>query len=169
MKNIIALENDVAVPLENDCWVCVGDDQALSLGAAAILSWPRWQVELTNNQGDTPSPYGILLDPDEDPDLLAPLINRIPLIALQFPNLNDGRAYSQANLLRTRYGFQGDLRAMGEVLRDQLMLMRQCGFTSFAVPEDKSITDALKGLSVYEVTYSRSVINPLPLFRRRQP
>ena len=91
----------------------------------------------------------------------------LPLIALEFPSFRDGRAYSQAYLLRTRLGWQGELRAVGDVLRDQLSHMRQCGFDAFAVREDKSATDALKGLNGISVLYGRSVLEPRPLFRRR--
>jgi uncharacterized protein (DUF934 family) len=91
----------------------------------------------------------------------------VPLIALDFPSFRDGRAYSQAYLLRTRMGWQGELRAIGDVLRDQLSHMRQCGFDAFAVREDKSAEEALKGLAGTSVLYGRSVIEPRPLFRRR--
>lgn len=64
-------------------------------------------------------------------------------------------------------GFKGELRAVGEVLRDQLIHMRHCGFTSFAVRSDKSAKDALKGLAGFDMIYARSVTTPEPLFRRR--
>jgi uncharacterized protein (DUF934 family) len=91
----------------------------------------------------------------------------VPLIALQFPIFRDGRAYTQAYVLRVRLGWQGELRAVGDVLRDQLSHMRQCGFNSFAIRADKSAADALKGLAGISVLYGRSVIQPSPLFRRR--
>ncbi|MCY1525939.1 hypothetical protein D9M68_609400 [compost metagenome] len=91
----------------------------------------------------------------------------MPLIALDFPTFRDGRGYSQAYLLRTRLGWQGELRAIGEVLRDQLSHMRQCGFDAFAVRQDKSVEDALKGLAGISVQYGRSALEPRPLFRRR--
>jgi uncharacterized protein (DUF934 family) len=85
-----------------------------------------------------------------------------------FPSLRDGRGYSQAYLLRTRLGWTGESRAIGDVLRDQLSHMRQCGFDSFAVREDIAAEHALKGLAGMSVLYGRSLIESRPLFRRRQ-
>jgi uncharacterized protein (DUF934 family) len=107
------------------------------------------------------------LGPDDEVESLKPWFSHLPLIALDFPSFRDGRGYSQAYLLRTRLGWTGELRAVGDVLRDQLSHMRQCGFDSFAVREDKSAEDALKGLAGMSVLYGRSVIEPRPLFRRR--
>lgn len=107
------------------------------------------------------------LAPDDEPEELAPWLAGLSLIALEFPSFRDGRAYSQAYLLRSRLGWQGELRAVGDVLRDQLSHMRQCGFDAFAVREDKSAADALKGLNGISVLYGRSVLEPRPLFRRR--
>ncbi len=90
-----------------------------------------------------------------------------PLIAIDFPSFRDGRGYSLAYLLRRRLGWRGELRAVGEVLRDQLAHLRQCGFDAFAVRADKSVEDALKGLAGLSVLYGRSAIEPRPLFRRR--
>jgi uncharacterized protein (DUF934 family) len=70
-------------------------------------------------------------------------------------------------LLRTRYGWAGELRAIGDVLRDQLNYMRRCGFDAFSVRSDKDIHDAIKSFSHYSVRYQGAVDNPLPLFRRR--
>ena len=102
-----------------------------------------------------------------DVDALHAPIDGVERIDLNFPNFTDGRAFSQAYLLRTRMGWRGELRAIGDVLRDQLSHMRQCGFDAFAVRADKSAEDALKGLAGMSVQYGRSVIEPRPLFRRR--
>lgn len=167
MNNTIGLVNGVPEVLEDDAWRLVEDDQTIDDLCPSILTLARWQ-ELQDLPAKFSSPVGVLLDPDDDPSLLVPWIDSVALIALQFPGFKDGRAYSQANLLRTRYGFKGDLRAVGDVLRDQLMLMRHCGFSSFAVREDKPVADALKGLQGFDMIYARSVANPEPLFRRRQ-
>jgi uncharacterized protein (DUF934 family) len=110
---------------------------------------------------------GLLLGPDDDVESLQPLLADVAMIAIDFPSFRDGRGYSQAYLLRRRLGWQGELRAVGDVLRDQLSHMRQCGFDSFAVRADKSVEDALKGLAGMSVLYGRSAIEPRPLFRRR--
>ncbi|MBL7250093.1 DUF934 domain-containing protein [Alloalcanivorax marinus] len=162
MNNTIGYLEGVATPLQDDPWYL---DEAGAGAPHAVLGWPRWQTRVEREGGD-PSRLGVLLDPDQDPEVLRAEITRLPLIALRFPSFRDGRAYSQASLLRIRYGFLGDLRAVGDVLRDQLALMRHCGFSSFAVREDKSVTDALKGLADFERVYARSVAQPEPRFRR---
>ena len=109
----------------------------------------------------------VWLAPDEDPAALAGDAARLPVIAIDFPQFTDGRGYSHARLLRERYGYTGEIRAIGDVLRDQLFFMQRCGFDAFAVRPDRDPYDALKGLSDFSVTYQTGVDQPLPLFRRR--
>lgn len=163
MKNTIGMVNGEAVHLDDDGWRLATDGQVIEKG---ILSLPTWQAIALSDQVDE-SQFGVLLEPDDDPLVLKDYVARLPVIALQFPSFRDGRAYSQASLLRTRYHFEGDLRAVGDVLRDQLVLMRHCGFSSFTVREDKSVADALKGLVGFDRIYARSVTQPQPRFRQR--
>jgi len=166
MNNMIGLIYGVAHVLPEDPWCLVDDDQPLDSISSPIISYVRWQALRETSEGDELS-CGVRLGPDDDPETVAPWLDTLPLIALEFPSFRDGRAYTQANLLRTRYGYKGDLRATGDVLRDQLGLMRHCGFSSFAVREDKSVTEALKGLFGFDMIYARSATSPEPLFRRR--
>ncbi|TCK09141.1 DUF934 domain-containing protein [Marinobacterium mangrovicola] len=168
MNNTLGMIDGVATHLVDDDWVLVDDEQERATGGKAILSLERWKKRVLVEGEETDS-CGVLLGPDDELEEVFPWIDRIPLIALQFPSFRDGRAYSQANLLRTRYKFKGDLRAVGDVLRDQLALMRHCGFSSFVVREDKSVADALKGLEGFDLIYAGSAANPEPLFRRRGP
>ncbi len=110
---------------------------------------------------------GVWLKPDEDPDLLAADCPALPLIAVDFPQFTDGRGYSIARLLRERYAFAGELRAIGDVLRDQLYYLLQCGFDAFAVRAGRDLEDALKGLADFSDNYQATVLRPAPLFRRR--
>ena len=110
---------------------------------------------------------GVWLKPDDDPDALADDVATLPLIAIDFPKFTDGRGYSIAQLLRTRYRYTGELRAIGDVLRDQLYYMRQCGFDAFAVRADRSLEDALRAFSDFSDGYQSTVREPTPLFRRR--
>ncbi len=121
-----------------------------------ILPLARWL--------EGPPQKGVWLGPDDEVESLKPWFSHLSLIALGFPSFRDGRGYSQAYLLRTRLGWTGELRAVGDVPRDQLSHMRQCGFDSFAVREDKSAEDALTGLAGMSVLYGRSVIEPRPFF-----
>lgn len=112
---------------------------------------------------------GVWIDSHEEPETLAESIediNRIPVIAANFLKFTDGRGYSIAALLRSRYGYANELRAIGDVLQDQLFYMRRCGFNAFAVRADKSIEAALVGLDVFSTSYQAAVEPSQPLFRR---
>lgn len=93
-------------------------------------------------------------------------INSVPLIAIRFPRAVDGRGFSQATLLRTRYGYRNELRAIGDVLRDQLYFMHRCGFDAFSIRADRSAEDALASLRDFSEPYQGAVDNPLPVWRR---
>ena len=80
---------------------------------------------------------------------------------------SDGRGYSYAQLLSTQYGYSGELRAIGDVLRDQLFYLKRCGFNSFALREDQKIEEAVNNLSDFNETYQASSDNPKPLYARR--
>jgi len=109
---------------------------------------------------------GVWLAPDDSAAVLKDDLQRFAVIAIDFPKFTDGRGYSIAYNLRRRLGWTGELRAIGDVLRDQLFQMARCGFDAYATRQDRSIHDALKGLSVFSETYQASVDNPIPLFRR---
>jgi len=110
---------------------------------------------------------GVWLAPDDEPAELVDDFEKIALIGVDFPVFRDGRGYSIARLLRERYGWRGELRAIGDVLRDQLNFMARCGFDAFAVRSDKDIHDALKAFTEFSVQYQSAVDTPQPLFRRR--
>ncbi|MDO8313133.1 MAG: DUF934 domain-containing protein [Sideroxyarcus sp.] len=95
-------------------------------------------------------------------------VAKFSVIAVDFPKFADGRGYSIAYHLRTRLGYRGELRAMGDVLRDQLFYMQRAGFDAFATRPDKDIREALKGLSDFSLNYQASADEAQPLFRRVQ-
>ncbi len=109
---------------------------------------------------------GVWIDSDETADALKDDAAKLPLIAVNFPKFADGRGYSIAYNLRARLKYAGELRAIGDVLRDQLFYMQRAGFNAFAVREDKDINDALKGLSDFSQPYQNSVDIKAPLWRR---
>ena len=112
------------------------------------------------------SELGVWFSSDEQAKELGQDVHRFNVIAIDFPKFADGRGYSIAYNLRTRLGFVGELRAIGDVLRDQLFYMQRVGFNAFAVRADKNIHDALKSLSDFSETYQTSVDQTQPLFRR---
>ncbi|MDR2875557.1 MAG: DUF934 domain-containing protein [Methylobacillus sp.] len=93
-------------------------------------------------------------------------INALPVIAINFPRFVDGRGFSMAALLRDRYGFKNELRAVGDVLRDQLYYMKRCGFDAFKIRADRSAEEALASLRDFSEPYQGAVDNPLPVWRR---
>lgn len=110
---------------------------------------------------------GVWLDADEDPQTLAADIDLLAIIGVHFPKFTDGRGYSIARLLRERHQYRGEIRALGDVLHDQLFFMRRCGIDAYALRADKDIDKALTGLRVFTDSYQAAVDSPLPLFARR--
>jgi uncharacterized protein (DUF934 family) len=134
---------------------------------AVLFPFTVWQAHkdgLLANRA--PAITGIWLAPEDEPGDVKTEFARVSVLAVDFPVFRDGRGFSTAYLLRTRYGWTGQLRAIGDVLRDQLNFMKRCGFDAFAVRADKNIEDAIKGFTEFTVTYQASVDEPLPLFRR---
>jgi uncharacterized protein (DUF934 family) len=124
--------------LVHDPWVAAGDEGPLPVEAHVIVTLERWQdarAHLLARNGR----LGIRLRSDQPPALIAEDLDRFDLIALEFPQFKDGRAYSHARLLRARYGFTGELRAVGNVLRDQLVFMQRCGFDAFEVADERAL------------------------------
>ena len=110
---------------------------------------------------------GVWLDSDEEVESIADDLSQFQVIALNFPVFSDGRNYSNARLLRDRYQYQGEVRAIGDVLRDQLFFMQRCGFDAFALRADRNADEALESLKDFSNTYQAATDQPLPLFRRR--
>lgn len=142
-------------------------DASVDLSAGHIIL--PLQVWLANkNQLQTRTDVGVWLDSDETADLIGSDAQSLPLIAVNFPVFMDGRAFSTARLLRERYGFKGELRAIGNLIRDQLCYLRRCGVNAFAFANpDIKLEDAVKSLNDFSEYYQASVDQPLPLFRRR--
>ena len=108
----------------------------------------------------------VWLAPGEEPKDLEDDLAALPRVAIHFPAFKDGRGYSYARELRTRYKFDGEVRATGDVLRDQLFYMTRCGFNAFEVRADRNIEEALQGLKDFSVTYQADVNDPRPIYRR---
>lgn len=123
-----------------------------------------WQAQRPALSGRTE--IGVWLAPDEPAAAIKDDLSRFGVVAVDFPKFSDGRGYSTAFNLRRRLAYTGELRAIGDVLRDQLWPLSRVGFDAFATRQDRSITDALKGLTVFSETYQASSDQPLPLFRR---
>jgi len=123
----------------DDVWTEVADDDPLPVTRPIIVSLKRLKGEEAEFLFHGDQPLGVRLDPADKVEALAGWIRRLGLIALTFPVFNDGRAFSQASLLRGRMGFKGELRATGDVLVDQYRFMRRCGFDAFLIREGRPL------------------------------
>ncbi len=129
-----------------------------------IVPLPVWNCQHESLQGR--SGLGLWLASFERAEDIPDDVSRFPVIAVDFHKYTDGRGYTLAYRLRNQFGFRGELRAMGDVLRDQLFYLQRVGFDAFAVREDKDIHDALNGLNDFSISYQASTDNPQPLYRR---
>lgn len=117
-----------------------------------IVTLEQWQAGRERLRGHN-GRLGLRLKSDESPAQLADDLHHFQLIALEFPRFGDGRAYSYARLLRERYGFTGELRAVGNVLRDQLLFMLRCGFDAFEIANPKAVEAWREAVSEIDLFY----------------
>ncbi len=118
-------------------------------------------------QNTPPANLGIWLNSDQLPEQIQGDFLNVEVIAINFPVFADGRGFSIARLLRQRYDYKGQIRAIGNPIRDQLTYMRRCGFNAFDLAEHYDLEQALASLQDFSETYQTAVDQPLPLFRRR--
>jgi uncharacterized protein (DUF934 family) len=110
---------------------------------------------------------GVWLEAGDEIEDIAEFANDLPVVALNFPAFADGRAYSSANILKRTMQYQGEIRAIGDVRRDQLSQMVHCGFNAFEVADGQDANKCLEALDAFTENYQATVANPEPLFRRR--
>lgn len=135
----------------SDPWRCVGSEDELgeicpSATQHLILSMPLW-LEQGQRLAERGHSIGLWLGPQDEPEVLAPALESLPVIAVHFSTFTDGRGYSQGRILHERMGYRGDLRAIGDVLRDQIYLLYKCGFNSFELRADQSPEEAVAALN----------------------
>ena len=128
-----------------------------------LAVWQARKWDLVQRQWEQGHLLGVWLAPQEDPAALADDLADLSAIGVHFPLAGDGRGYSTATLLRTRYNFAGELRAIGNVGRDYLHYLRRVGFDAFEVGDAEN---ALASLDAFSAAYQGAADNPLPLFRR---
>ena len=139
-----------------------GVDEARDL----IVPLAMWQAEregLSARSGK----LGVWLETSDGPEVLAADLARLDLVVVHFPAFTDGRGHSTARLLRERYHYRGELRAVGDVFRETLHYLARCGFNAFVLRPGESLERALSGLTVFSEAYQTSVERQSPLFRRR--
>jgi uncharacterized protein (DUF934 family) len=149
--------------------LAVGEDGSLPpLPSGDLIvpaaAWARARAQLIAREGR----IGVWLSGADDPRDIADDLPHLGLVAVRFPSFTDGRGYSIARLLRERYGWSGELRAVGDIQRDQLFYLSRCGFNAFSLREGEDADVALTGFNDFSERYQASVDQPLPLFRRRE-
>ncbi|MGD8177314.1 DUF934 domain-containing protein [Marinimicrobium sp. ARAG 43.8] len=129
-----------------------------------LAVWQAQKTTLANRQD-----IGVWLDTDETADQLGDDARQRPLVAVHFPAFADGRAFTTARMLRERFGFEGELRAIGYFLAEQACYLRRCGVNAMDFGEDREqhLQAAIEALNDFTEYYQSSVDQPLPLFRRR--
>ncbi len=125
--------------------------------------WKLYRSEMDDYAGA----FALWLDSHENVADIGEALHDLPLIALNFPAFSDGRAYTNARELREFYEYKGEIRAIGDVLRDQLYYMMRCGFDAFEIRHDQDPESCLKAFSDFQTGYQASIDQPQPLFRRR--
>lgn len=149
-----------------DSYRRIGDGEPLPARNSVIVSAARLLAEpralLAHNGA-----VGVLWPNDRNTAELAPYLDRLAVVALNFPNFRDGRAYSQARTLRERYRFPGELRATGDVLRDQFVLLHRAGFTAFEVAKAADADAFAQTLRRYSMFYQPAADGSPVVFRRR--
>lgn len=152
--------------LTNDPWHLIADEDAIAdFGIITLKRWQEHRDELLAKVNE--GLLGIWLDSSETADLLGDDVPLFALIAVNFPVFTDGRGYSTARLLRERHFFKGELRAIGDVLIDQLYLLNRIGFDTLALRDDQDLERALRSFKPFSFTYQSDVHETRPLWRRR--
>ena len=155
-----------AMTLVEDPFTAVDDETILPPGDV-IISLTRFQAdwEALLSEGRA---IGVRIEPHEDVEALAYDLPRLALVAVAFPKFGDGRAYSSARLLRERLGYAGEVRAVGDVLREQAHFMVRTGFDAFEPADGSSPEDWAKAAARFRHVYQRAVDGRAPAFVERE-
>lgn len=146
----------------HDPWRRADDGDTHS--AALIFTPAQWQQVRSTRAPALPS--ALALPNTAELATLAEDLARIALLVLDFPKMSDGRAYTQARLLRGRYGFRGEIRASGEVIADMLPLLQRCGFDAVQLRADQNLATAERALQFFAAYYQGDTLQPSPRFAR---
>lgn len=153
--------------VEPDRWTLVTESDGPWPEGPIIVPLAAWKARGAERSARA-APVGVWLAPADDPAEIAAELTRIAIVAVQFPKFTDGRGYSTAALLRGLHGYRGELRAFGDVGRDQLHYLARVGFDSFRLPGHRDPDAALAAFDEQRVHYQGAVDDPRPLFRRRE-
>jgi uncharacterized protein (DUF934 family) len=154
--------------LVEDPWITIDGEAELPAKGSLIVTLEVWRDRRADLVCRN-APLGIRLRSDEAPTLIADDLDKFDLVALEFPKFTDGRAYSYARLLRERHRFEGEVRAVGQVLRDQFLFLHRCGFDAFEVADGKAAESWQEALSKISVWYQPAADDRSPAIALRHP
>lgn len=143
------------------------DSQETLPNGDILVPVSMWQTNQSSILENHRGAVGLWINGDEEIEGIAESIITAPVIAINFPKFVDGRGFSVARLLRDRFGFKGELRAVGQIIRDQLFLLQRCGFNAFQFDSEIDLTEAVKSLADFSDAYQVAADQPEPLFKRR--
>ncbi|MBB3265386.1 uncharacterized protein (DUF934 family) [Azospirillum sp. OGB3] len=151
-----------------DEWVAVADGEPVPADRPAIVTFERWQAERASFDGRNAA-LGVRVKSGTLAPVIAPDLDRFALVAIEFPKFRDGRGFSTARELRERYGYSGEIRAVGHVIPDQYRFLLRTGFTSAEAPETTNPESWARALTEITVAFQPSLDDPQPLslLRRR--
>ena len=149
-----------------DGWVSVDDEASMPEGPA-LVSLARLERDRESLAGRN-APLGVSVPSNTKPEALAEFLDRVSLVAIQFPVFRDGRGFTIARALRERYGYTGEIRAVGHTLPDQYVFLIRCGVTRVEIPEGTE-TRWQEALGFYDIAYQPAITDdpPLSFLRRR--
>ena len=126
-----------------------------------------WWLDHSSSMVSRSGKTAVLLNGNNRLQQVEDLLPNMPLVALDFPQFTDGRCYSLARMLRERCNYKGEIRAVGDVLRDQLFFMQRCGIDAFALRDDRDLEDALAAFTEFSVLYQPAADGAPPIYRYR--
>lgn len=142
--------------LVEDSWARLEDGAVDVDDRPLLFPLATWQQQRHALLARDPHRTGVWLDGDQEPEALAEDLHRFDCIAIRFPAFMDGRGFSCARLLRERHGYRGELRAIGDIIPDQLHYLRRCGFDAFELPESVTLETALRCLDAFTASYQHA-------------
>lgn len=153
--------------LVNDPFVFTADDDAtLPDGRAVIVSVEKWQADRSTLIAHN-GLVGVKLANDQSPDVIKNDLKYLALIAVEFPSFSDGRAFSQARALREQYGYEGEIRATGHVIRDQYLFLQRCGVNAIDVADPEALRQWNVAMEEFTLFYQNTIDDRTPVMSLR--
>lgn len=155
-------------PVSNDPWTYLADEDAIPASGDVVVTLPRFLAARDELLARSGGRLGVLIAPADKVEDLAQDAPRFAMIAVSFPGYRDGRGFTTGRILRERYGYEGELRAVGDVLPDLIFFMLRCGFTSFALKSPDPERDFKVAAGTFSEAYQAAADGRRPVFALRR-